>query len=99
MQEQCKNAGREIPESHQDITVKRVDLYNAFNFLSHRRAGEYQHVTDSDIMGYVNYYGSHGLHPNDFLNLVHNLDDHYLTERATKAKSDAAAAKQKGGRH
>lgn len=98
---QCDLYGRELPDEYKSESVKRPDLLSAFYFMSERRGGDYSRVSDEAIMSYVCYYGSKGIHPDDFLNLMQRLDGHYIKSKIEKANADAEAAKQKaklGGR-
>lgn len=99
---QCELHGRELPDEYKEELVKRPELLHAFYFLSERRGGDYSRITDEAIMSYVCYYGSKGIHPDDFLGLMQRLDGHYINTKAEKAKADAEAAKQRaklGGKH
>jgi len=91
----CEKLGKPVPEEYRDVKLKRQDILNAFFFLSQRRTDDYQPITDSAIMGYVCYYGSLRLHPNDFLGLIQRLDSFYLSEKSKKAKADFEAEKMK----
>ena len=83
---QCELHGRELPDEYKTESVKRPDLLHAFYFFCRKGAAVITRVSDEAIMSYVCYYGSKGIHPDDFLNLMQRLDGHYIKAKIEKGQ-------------
>lgn len=80
--------GKELPEMYREYKCKYRGVLGCFYFMSQRRGGDFQPVSDSAIIEYVVMYGSCDIHPSDFLRVIHSVDSHYLQIKAEKMRED-----------
>lgn len=93
------DAGQEIPEGYHVIRLNslQIEIYTAFNRLSMQRddTGYKKPIKDADILRHIDIHGSCGLYGDDFMNLIYELDNKYLTLIADKLNAEAERMKNK----